>query len=205
MLKATRPLRATDWSSTLNLPRSSLPARPLLSKRPAYIKQCSDDLYAWQAVHRPASDTFVLHDGPPYANGSLHTGHALNKILKDIFCRFQLSRGKRVHYVPGWDCHGLPIEMKALQAAMGDKGAADGTAHTKMSPVDIRKAARELASRTIEEQKKNFREWAIMGDWDNAWQTMQKDFELKQLRVFKEMVDKGKVGSSLIGSMVNLS
>jgi len=94
--------------------------------------------------------------------------------------------------------------MKALQAAMGDQGATDSAAHTKMSPVEIRKAARELASKTIEEQKKNFREWAIMGDWDNVWQTMQKDFELKQLQVFQEMVEKGKVGSSPIDSTVNL-
>ena len=190
MLKASRVLRATDWSATLNLPKSSLPARPLVEKRPAYIKQCSDDLYAWQRANRDPSNPFVLHDGPPYANGSLHTGHALNKILKDIFCRFQLSQGKRVHYIPGWDCHGLPIELKALQSQSHET---EQDAHTKMTAVEIRKAARDLAARAVEEQKQNFREWAVMGDWDNAWQTMQKGFVIRQLEVFKEMVDKGRV------------
>ena len=183
MLKPTSVLRAVEWSTTLKLPRSTFPARPLPDKRPAYVKQCADDLYAWQAIHRPAQDLFVLHDGPPYANGSLHVGHALNKILKDIICRFQLSNGKRVHYLPGWDCHGLPIEIKALQSQ---------DAHILMRPVKIRDAARQLATRTVEEQKQNFREWAVMGDWDNAWETMQREFELKQLGVFKDMVQKGK-------------
>lgn len=187
MLKATRVLGAVEWSSTLRLPRSTLPARAQLDRRPTYLKRCTDDLYAWQAIHRPAQDSFVLHDGPPYANGSLHVGHALNKILKDIFCRFQLSTGKRVHYVPGWDCHGLPIEIKALQSQDD---------HTRMRPADIRNAARQLATTTVDQQKENFREWAVMGDWDNAWKTMQKGFELKQLGVFKGMVQKGKVGST---------
>jgi len=127
--------------------------------------------------------TFVLHDGPPYANGGLHVGHALNKVLKDIFCRSRLLKGGRVQYVPGWDCHGLPIEIKALQSQDD---------YTTMKPTDIRAAARRLASKTVEAQKKNFKEWAIMGDWENAYQTMEKGFELRQLGVFREMVTKGR-------------
>lgn len=189
MLRPTRLLRAAEWSKTLQLPKSSFPPRPSLSERPKYLQQCTDDLYAWQATHRPASEPFVFHDGPPYANGSLHIGHGLNKVLKDIICRFQLSQGRRIHYVPGWDCHGLPIEVKALQA-LGEGAGGD---HRKMKPVDIRKAATKLAEKTIKEQRKAFREWAVMGDWDNAYKTMEKSFEVRQLRIFKGMVEKGLV------------
>lgn len=149
------------------------------------MKQCTDDLYARQTAHRPFGDTFVLHDGPPYANGKLHIGHALIKVLKDITCRFQVSQGRRVHYVPGWDCHGLPIEIKALQARKD---------RDTMSPMDIREAARDLATRAIDEQKKSFKECAIMGDWGNAYRTMDQEYELRQLKVFKRMVENGKVG-----------
>lgn len=127
----------------------------------------------------------MLHDGPPYANGALHIGHALNKILKDVICRFEVLRGKRVSYVPGWDCHGLPIEIKALQALQ--------KSHESMTPSAVRDAARRLAERTVEEQKKGFREWAVMGDWEGAWRTMDKEYVLRQLGVFKEMVERGLV------------
>jgi isoleucyl-tRNA synthetase len=112
----------------------------------------------------------------------------LNKVLKDIICRVQLARGRRVNYVPGWDCHGLPIELKALQAQNGlhePKGMAGAAV--------IRKAARELAERTVAEQMKGFRGWAVMGDWEGHWKTMDKSFEMKQLGVFREMVDRGLI------------
>lgn len=182
MLKPTSSLLAS-WSKTLHLPKSAFPPRaPLPSP---YLKRCTDDLYTWQRANRPEENKFVLHDGPPYANGSLHIGHALNKILKDIICRYQVSQGKRVSYIPGWDCHGLPIEIKALQALK--------VHHGDVSAVDIRKAARELATSTVEEQKAGFREWGVMGDWENAYKTMEKGFEMRQLRVFKEMVKRGLV------------
>src|ERR1700712_137794 len=144
MLKACPVLRAS-WSNTLHLPKSSLPPRPPIPS--PYLAQCTSELYQWQSSqkHRPK---YVLHDGPPYANGSLHLGHALNKILKDIICRFQITQGKRVEYVPGWDCHGLPIEVKALQALK--------KSHDTLSPIAVRKAARRLAEKTIEEQKAGF-------------------------------------------------
>jgi isoleucyl-tRNA synthetase len=180
MPKPTTALR-TSWAKTLHLPKSSLAARPPLPS--PYLRRCTDDLYAWQQAERPASNTFVLHDGPPYANGSLHIGHALNKILKDIICRFQVSQGKRVHYVPGWDCHGLPIEVKALQALKAH--------HDDIGPVAVREAARKLAAETVKEQKAGFKEWAVMGDWSNGYKTMDKRFEMRQLSVFKEMVERG--------------
>lgn len=176
-----------SWKRTLHLPKSTFPPRPKVSDRPTYIKRCTDDLYKWQKDRHP-TPTFTLHDGPPYANGDLHIGHALNKILKDITCRVHLREG-RVDWVPGWDCHGLPIELKALQ----EQGKKPGILTEKADPVNIRNAARKLAVKTVEKQKKSFREWAIMADWDSAWTTMDKGFEIEQLHVFKEMVKKGLI------------
>ena len=179
-----------SWSSTLYLPRSAFPARPIVADRAKYVKRCSDDLYAWQRNERPSHDTFTLHDGPPYANGDLHVGHALNKILKDITCRSQLSQGRRVDYIPGWDCHGLPIEQKALQ--QGDQNLWNTEGQTP-SPIKIRELARSLAADTVEKQKASFKKWGVMADWDNAWKTMAKGFEIKQLEVFKKWVKQGLV------------
>lgn len=176
-----------SWKRTLHLPKAIFPARPKVSDRPTYLKRCTDDLYKWQK-DRHANSTFTLHDGPPYANGDLHIGHALNKILKDIICRVHLREG-RVDWVPGWDCHGLPIELRALQ----ERERKPNISVEKMDPVDIRSAARRLASKTVEKQKQAFREWAIMADWDNAWTTMDKKFEIDQLHVFTEMLKKGLI------------
>ena len=176
-----------SWKRTLHLPKATFPPRPKVSDRPTYIKRCTEDLYKWQKDHY-TNPTFTLHDGPPYANGDLHIGHALNKILKDIICRVHIREG-RVDWVPGWDCHGLPIELKALQ----EQGKKLGVSTEKADPVSIRNAARKLAASTVEKQKKSFREWAIMADWDNAWTTMDKGFEIDQLHVFKEMVKKGLI------------
>ena len=191
MVVPTRLLRAA-WSSTLRLPKSNFPPRPLPASRPAYLRRCTDELYAWQQSSRSAPDangdtpaTFTLHDGPPYANGPLHIGHALNKVTKDLICRFQVGQGKKVSYIPGWDCHGLPIEIKALQAQKKHLLHAD--------PVSVRQAARDLATNTVEEQKKGFKDWAVMGDWDNAYRTMDKGFEIRQLDVFKKMFEKGLI------------
>ncbi|KAJ9237792.1 hypothetical protein DTO166G5_3355 [Paecilomyces variotii] len=177
-----------SWSSTLKLPKSTFPPRVSPADQAKYLPRCTDELYAWQRRARPAENTFTLHDGPPYANGELHVGHALNKILKDIICRVQLGRGRRVDYVPGWDCHGLPIELKALQGQNDLKGQM-GTA----GAAAIRKAARKLAETTVNEQMKGFRRWAIMGDWEGHYKTMHKEFEMKQLGVFREMVDRGLI------------
>ncbi|CAK4032323.1 related to isoleucine--tRNA ligase [Lecanosticta acicola] len=204
-----------NWSDTLALPRSQFPARPSPEQVETYRKRCADDLYTWQRAIRPtAVDTddgvkdnnFVLHDGPPYANGAVHVGHALNKVLKDLMLRWELSRGKRVHYRPGWDCHGLPIELKALQQPKlpaqqakalkdtpGAEAQAAADASVTMTATEIRKVARQLASDTIEAQKKSFRGWGIMGEWENPYTTMSKDFEIRQLGVFREMVRKGLI------------
>ncbi|KAF2007323.1 isoleucyl-tRNA synthetase-like protein [Amniculicola lignicola CBS 123094] len=186
MLTPTRLLRQS-WSSTLRLPKSSFPARPSPSTLPTYLHRCTTELYAWQQTARssPGHESFILHDGPPYANGPLHIGHALNKITKDIVNRFEVSRGKKVEYIPGWDCHGLPIEIKALQASKQDRGSADAVA--------IRKSARQLAACTVEEQMQGFKEWGVMGGWERAYRTMDKEFEVRQLGVFRDMWEKGLV------------
>ncbi|KAK2767720.1 isoleucine-tRNA ligase [Arachnomyces sp. PD_36] len=189
MTKLPQP-PARSWASTLKLPKSSFPARVSLADQSKYLRQCTDTLYDWQRRHRPADNPFILHDGPPYANGELHVGHALNKILKDIICRVQVSFGKRVDYVPGWDCHGLPIEVKVLQQNKELKQLRS-SGHAGAAP--LRKAARQLAEDTVSAQMKEFRGWAIMADWGKAWKTMDKGFEMKQLGVFREMVDKGLI------------
>ena len=196
------PVLRASWSLTLNLPKSTFPARPSTLGNLNILKRCTDDLFTWQAQERSSLEPFVLHDGPPYANGNLHVGHAVNKILKDITCRFQLSQGRRVHYVPGWDCHGLPIEMKALQQVhkksirkKKSPKAPDDLSYLQsdLDPPSIRSAARELAKKTVDEQRDKFQSWAIMGDWDNAYTTMDKTFELDQISVFKRLVEKGRV------------
>ena len=188
----TKILRSS-WSSTLCLPKSTFPPRATLEDQKKYLRRCTDDLYALTQQRPPSAfrqGEFILHDGPPYANGDLHIGHALNKILKDIICRYQLSRGKRVKYTPGWDCHGLPIELKAIerQKEIGLLGQ-----DRQLDAIGIRKAARELATQTVKKQRDGFRSWGIMADWDNAWTTMDPKFELAQLDVFKGMVEKGLI------------
>lgn len=177
---------------TLCLPKSTFPARISLAEQQIYLKKCTDDLHAYAKSRDPLTckGQFVLHDGPPYANGSLHVGHALNKILKDITCRYQLSIGKYVDYVPGWDCHGLPIELKALQR---QKELGIITEDGQLGAAAIRKVARELAASAVEEQKTGFRRWGIMANWAGAWTTMDKGFELKQLEVFQQMLAKGLI------------
>ncbi|GAW11480.1 hypothetical protein ANO14919_008260 [Xylariales sp. No.14919] len=172
-----------SWKATLKLPKSTFPPRPLPECRSQYIKQSADNLYEWQRENRPLNGTFVLHDGPPYANGSLHVGHALNKILKDMILRTKVQQGKRVDYLPGWDCHGLPIELKALEQSK----------ETKLTPLEIRKSARNLAQNAIVKQMKSFRSFGVMGDWDQKWTTMNTAYEMRQLRLFQKMVKKGLI------------
>lgn len=188
----SRAVRKT-WSNTLKLPRTTFPARARKDQLNQYLRASSDELYTWQReARRNTGRPFILHDGPPYANGELHIGHALNKILKDIICRVQLGRGRRVRFIPGWDCHGLPIELKAVaglqeqvqvQQLRGEDGEARG----------IRRAARKLAEKTVRKQIAGFREFGVMADWENHWKTMDRGFEKRQLGVFREMVDKGLI------------
>ncbi|KYK56734.1 isoleucine-tRNA ligase [Drechmeria coniospora] len=158
-------------------------ARPNPKLRQQFLRSCTEDLYQWQTAHRPPADPFILHDGPPYANGALHIGHAINKILKDMILRVQVQNGKRVIYRPGWDCHGLPIEMNAL----------GGSPARGLSPVKVRGVARRLASKAMKDQMKGFQSFAVMADWGNSWTTMDREFEIRQLQVFQKMVRHGLI------------
>ncbi|OAA55308.1 Isoleucyl-tRNA synthetase, type 1 [Niveomyces insectorum RCEF 264] len=207
-----------SWASTLKLPKSAFPPRPLPELRPLYLQRATDDFYKWQEAHRPAHERFVLHDGPPYANGRLHVGHALNKILKDMTLRVKVQQGRRVHYVPGWDCHGLPIEIKALAAvaattadtasAVNDRDSQKDKNNSRRSggsssdtppslpsfpPLTIRRAARDLAARTVLEQMQAFRSFSVMADWAARWTTMDPAYEIRQLRLFQQLVRAGLI------------
>ncbi|KAM9707648.1 isoleucine--tRNA ligase, mitochondrial isoform 2-T2 [Menidia menidia] len=175
------------YRDTVLLPRTEFPMKltgqKLLDREVQIQKECGfADLYSWQR-ERKAKKEFCLHDGPPYANGDPHVGHALNKILKDIRNRFELLRGRQVHYVPGWDCHGLPIELKAL-GELGTSG---------LSPLQIRQKAREFAEKAIARQKAAFQRWGVMADWEQCYQTFDGTYEAAQLKVFQEMHSKGLI------------
>ncbi|KAG8693855.1 isoleucine-tRNA ligase [Ceratobasidium sp. 394] len=152
-----------------------------------YRRKTTEELYKWQWENRAGNETFVLHDGPPYANGSLHCGHALNKILKDIINRFHVMQGHRVHYVPGWDCHGLPIEDRALKELGGDARS--------VSPTTTRSTARKVALREIERQREEFQEFSLMADWshDGCYRTLDHEYEMRQLEILQKMVERGLI------------
>tara|TARA_Y100001968_G_scaffold136503_1_gene124558 strand:+ start:10418 stop:13321 length:2904 start_codon:yes stop_codon:yes gene_type:complete len=127
---------------------------------------------------------FTLHDGPPYANGALHMGHALNKVLKDIINKFHILRGRKVRFVPGWDCHGLPIELKVLQSL-------DPKQRKELTPFKLRKKAAVYAKKQIHNQMLGFQRWGIWADWDNPYLTLDKNYEAEQIKLFGEMALKG--------------
>ena len=153
---------------------------PAAAEEPLIERLC-DEHYAWQASSRAGAPLFVLHDGPPYANGPLHMGHLLNKVLKDTILRAKLLRGYRVHFRPGWDCHGLPIELKALELARERREAVPDAAAT-------RAAAAQCAADTIAIQRSSFKRWGVMGDWERPYLTMSPEYEAAQLEVFRRMV-----------------
>nr|WP_155746799.1 isoleucine--tRNA ligase [Scytonema sp. UIC 10036] len=131
-------------------------------------------------------DLFILHDGPPYANGSLHIGHALNKILKDIINRYQLLRGRKARYVPGWDCHGLPIELKVLQNMKQAE-------RQNLTSLQLRHKAKEFALSTVDEQRDSFKRYGVWGDWEHPYLTLKPEYEAAQVGVFGQMVLKGYI------------
>ncbi|RHY96883.1 hypothetical protein DYB35_006478 [Aphanomyces astaci] len=193
---------------TLNLPKTDFPMRANATVRePQLHARTVTELYATQEKQRKGvAPTFFLHDGPPFANGSLHTGHFLNRVLKDIINRYKLQRGYHVHYVPGWDCHGLPIEIKALEKLKlpRDKvrtlySSSHHTLHEtcQLDPIDIRKHSRALALDAVESQKKDLMRWGVLADWSGGkgtrYLTMDPEYEVRQYDVFKSMVKDGLI------------
>lgn len=180
-----------DYNKTLNLPQTEYPMRGNLpTKEPDILKEWEDDeLYKKILKKNEGRPSYILHDGPPYANGDIHIGTALNKILKDIIVKHKNMSGYRSNYVPGWDTHGLPIELKAMKT-IGVEGGA-------IPPLELRKHCREFALSFVESQKQQFKRLGVLGDFENPYLTMKPEFEARQVRVFGEMIKKGYIYKGL--------
>ncbi|MCP6699979.1 isoleucine--tRNA ligase [Pseudomonas donghuensis] len=178
----------TDYKATLNLPDTAFPMKAGLPQREPQILQRWDSIGLYQKLREIGKDRpkFVLHDGPPYANGKIHIGHALNKILKDMIVRSKTLSGFDAPYVPGWDCHGLPIEHK-VEVTHGKHLSADQT----------RELCRAYAAEQIEGQKTEFIRLGVLGDWDNPYKTMNFSNEAGEIRALAEMVKHGFVFKGL--------
>ncbi|MEH2306913.1 isoleucine--tRNA ligase [Nostoc sp.] len=176
-----------SYKDTVNLPKTSFDMRANAIKREPEIQKFWEEnkIYDRLFENNPG-ELFILHDGPPYANGSLHIGHALNKILKDIINRYQLLQGRKVRYVPGWDCHGLPIELKVLQNMKSAE-------RQNLTPLQLRQKAKEFALATVDNQRQNFKRYGIWGDWDNPYLTLKPEYEAAQIGVFGQMFLKGYI------------
>jgi len=179
---------ATDYKNTLNLPRTGFPMKAdLVSREPERLQKWeAARIYDKIQVARAGAEKFILHDGPPFANGDVHIGTALNKILKDIIIKYQTLRGKSAPYVPGWDCHGLPIEFKVSQE-MRKAG------NTSADAATIRKACDAYARKFIDIQRAQFKRLGVLGDWENPYLTLNKEYEADELRLFADIVAKGFV------------
>ncbi|NER78330.1 MAG: isoleucine--tRNA ligase [Leptolyngbya sp. SIO1D8] len=176
-----------SYKETVLLPKTTFEMRANATKREPEIQAFWDEtnLYEKLAETNPG-EPFVLHDGPPYANGSLHIGHALNKILKDIINKYQIFQNRKVRYIPGWDCHGLPIELKVLQAM-------DAEVRANLTPIKLRRKAKTFALKTIDEQRESFKRYGVWGDWDAPYMTLQPEYEAAQIAVFGQMYLKGYI------------
>lgn len=177
-----------DYKNTLNLPRTDFPMKAdLVQREPERLaKWEKEGLYRRIQEARLNAPRFVLHDGPPFANGDVHIGTASNKILKDFIVKYQSLRGKSAPYVPGWDCHGLPIEFRVSQE-MRKAGNVDA------DPVTIRTACEAYARKYIDIQRNQFRRLGVLGDWENPYLTLNKEYEADELRMFADIVEKGFV------------
>ncbi len=177
-----------EYKDTLNLPRTDFSMKAdLVTREPQRLeKWYSAKLYERIQKRREGRERFVLHDGPPFANGDVHIGTALNKILKDIIVKYQSLRGKSAPYVPGWDCHGLPIDFKVTQEM---RNAGD----TRNDPASIRTACDAYARKFIDLQRTQFKRLGVLGDWDNPYLTLNKEYEADELRMFADIVDQGFV------------
>ncbi|WP_296495176.1 isoleucine--tRNA ligase [Rhodoferax sp.] len=181
---AVGPVGKADYRSTLNLPDTPFPMRGDLPKRePQWVKQWQDKgLYQKLRNARQGAPKFVLHDGPPYANGQIHMGHAVNKILKDMIVKARQLKGLDAAYIPGWDCHGLPIE-NAIEKKFGRKLARD----------EMQAKSRAYATEQIDLQREDFKRLGVLGDWDHPYRTMDFKNEADEIRAFKRVIERGFV------------
>lgn len=176
-----------QYKDTVDLPQTSFSLRAnSVAREPEIQKLWEQNKVLEKVSERNDGCLFILHDGPPYANGDLHIGHALNKILKDFINRFQLLQGRKVVFVPGWDCHGLPIELKVLQSM-------DPEARKGLTPIKLRKKASQFALKTVEQQCKSFKRYGVWADWSNPYLTLNPEYEAAQIEVFGQMVLNGHI------------
>jgi isoleucyl-tRNA synthetase len=175
----------TDYKNTVNLPQTPFPMKADLAQRePAQLKRWQEmDLYGRIRAAAKGRPPFVLHDGPPYANGAIHLGHAVNKILKDIVVKSRSLAGFDAPYVPGWDCHGLPIEL-AVEKKVGRPGG-------KLDARAFRAACREFAQKQVDQQRTDFKRLGVLGDWDNPYLTMAPKYEAQQVRSLAKIIRNG--------------
>ena len=175
----------TDYKQTVNLPQTAFPMKAdLATREPAFVERWqTSDTYGELRRIAKGRPRFVLHDGPPYANGSIHIGHALNKILKDIIVKSRTLDGFDAPYIPGWDCHGLPIEL-AVEKKHGRPGQ-------KLDVYAFRAACRAFAAEQIELQRTDFKRLGVLGDWDRPYRTMDPAYEAEQIRAFGRIVQNG--------------
>lgn len=181
-----------DYNSTLNLPKTDFPMRAGLPKsEPVTLKNWEDEkIYEKLMEVNEGKPMFVLHDGPPYANGNIHLGTALNKVLKDFIVRYKNMTGFKAPFVPGWDTHGLPTELKARKKA-GVGSSAD------ISEIELRNMCEEYVNIYIDDQRNQFKRLGVIGEWDNPYITLTPDFEAEQIRIFAEMACKGYIYKGL--------
>lgn len=175
----------TDYKHTLNLPETEFPMRGNLAQRePQMLKQWyADDVYGKVRVAKAGKPVFILHDGPPYANGQIHIGHAVNKILKDVIVKAKTLSDFDAPYVPGWDCHGLPIELQ-VEKKHGKPGK-------KLSVAEFRQKCRDYAMTQVNEQRDGFKRLGVFGDWDNPYLTMNPKQEADSIRALGKIIEKG--------------
>ncbi len=181
-----------DYNKTLNLPNTDFPMRAgLPQSEPVTLKKWDDnDIYGKLMERNAGKPMFILHDGPPYANGNIHLGTALNKVLKDFIVRYKNMSGFCAPFVPGWDTHGLPTELKARAKA----GVSSSDA---ISDVELRQICRDFALGYLDDQRNQFRRLGAIGDWSNPYITLTKDFEATQIEIFSEMAQKGYIYKGL--------
>ncbi|MHC4353487.1 MAG: isoleucine--tRNA ligase, partial [Planctomycetota bacterium] len=183
--------KTKGYRDTLNLPKTSFSMKANLTQREPQLRKewAKNDIYGKIREARSGAPLYILHDGPPYANGDIHMGHVINKVLKDLVVKYKTMAGFDAPYVPGWDCHGLPIESKVV-TELGEKVR-------EMSKTDIRKLCFKYAGKYVKIQSKQFRELAVFGDFDNPYLTFKPSYEAGILEVFAELVGKGLVYKQL--------
>ncbi|MCC8195967.1 MAG: isoleucine--tRNA ligase [Ruminococcus sp.] len=180
-----------DYNKTLNLPETDYPMRGnLATKEPPMVENWDKEgLYKKILKKNEGRPSYILHDGPPYANGDIHLGTALNKVLKDIIVKQKNMSGYCANYVPGWDTHGLPIELKAMKKIGVENGA--------IPPLELRKHCREFAMTYVDTQRTQFKRLGVLGDFDDPYLTLKPEFEARQVEVFGEMAKKGYIYKGL--------